>query len=186
MSKLQTNLIQAQESLASFLKEKTNKSDEEIKNLSIKFLDQVQKKLTNKSDNVLILESLEEVKHNQPIYINGISYISLCEHHMMPFHGSVSIAVFPKKKILGISKFSDLVGHFSNDLTLQEKLTEKIASFIHETLDADGVFIKMTAKHLCSDLLNSQNSSEEVITTYSTGVYELDFSLRNEALLNFS
>ena len=36
MSKLQTNLIQAQESLASFLKEKTNKSDEEIKNLSIK------------------------------------------------------------------------------------------------------------------------------------------------------
>ena len=55
--------------------------------------------------------------------VNGISYISLCEHHMMPFHGSASIAVFPKKKILGISKFSDLVGHFSNDLTLQEKLT---------------------------------------------------------------
>ena len=120
------------------------------------------------------------------IYINGISYISLCEHHMMPFHGSASIAVFPKKKILGISKFSDLVGHFSNDLTLQEKLTEKIASFIHKTLDADGVFVKMSAKHLCSDLLNSQNSSEEVITTYSTGVYELDFSLRNEALLNFT
>ena len=64
--------------------------------------------------------------------------------------------------------------------------TEKIASFIHKTLDADGVFVKMSAKHLCSDLLNSQNSSEEVITTYSTGVYELDFSLRNEALLNFS
>ena len=105
---------------------------------------------------------------------------------MMPFHGSASIAVFPKKKILGISKFSDLVGHFSNDLTLQEKLTEKIASFIHKTLDADGVFVKMSAKHLCSDLLNSQNSSEEVITTYSTGVYELDFSLRNEALLNLS
>ena len=93
-----------------------------------------------------------------------------------------------EKKVfgLGISKFSDLVGHFSNDLTLQEKLTEKIASFIHKTLDADGVFVKMSAKHLCSDLLNSQNSSEEVITTYSAGVYELDFSLRNEALLNFS
>ena len=87
---------------------------------------------------------------------------------------------------MGISKFSDLVGNLSNDLTLQEKLTEKIASFIHKTLDADGVFVKMSAKHLCSDLLNSQNSSEEVITTYSTGVYELDFSLRNEALLNFS
>mgnify|MGYP000627229444 CR=1 FL=1 len=49
---------------------------------------------------------------------------------MMPFHGPASIAVFPKKKILGISKYSDLVGHFSNDLTLQEKLTEKIAMTI--------------------------------------------------------
>jgi GTP cyclohydrolase I len=44
----------------------------------------------------------------------------------------------------------------------------------------------MSGKHLCSDLLNSKNSSEEVITTFSTGVYELDFSLRNEAILNFS
>jgi len=132
------------------------------------------------------LESIKEVTHNQPIYVKGISFISLCEHHMMPFHGLANIAVFPKKKILGISKFSDLIGHFSNDLTLQEKLTEKIALFINETLEADGVFVKISAKHLCSDLLNSQNSSEEVITTFSTGVFELDFSLRNEALLNFS
>ena len=84
MSEVQTNLIQAQESLFFLLKEITDKSDEEIKNLSIKFLDQVQKKLSNKSDETLIFESLKEVTHNQPIYINGISYISLCEHHMMP------------------------------------------------------------------------------------------------------
>tara|TARA_B100001109_G_scaffold27794_1_gene21122 strand:- start:3688 stop:4248 length:561 start_codon:yes stop_codon:yes gene_type:complete len=186
MSQFHTNLIQAQESLFLLLKEITDKSDEDIKNLSIKFFDQVQKKLSNKRDETLVLESIKEVTHNQPIYVKGISFISLCEHHMMPFHGLANIAVFPKKKILGISKFSDLIGHFSNDLTLQEKLTEKIALFINETLEADGVFVKISAKHLCSDLLNSQNSSEEVITTFSTGVFELDFSLRNEALLNFS
>ena len=44
MNEVQTNLIQAQESLTSFLKELTDKSDEEIENLSIKFLDQVKKK----------------------------------------------------------------------------------------------------------------------------------------------
>ena len=77
MSEIQTNLIQAQESLFLLLKEITDKSDEEIKNLSVKFLDQVQKKLSNKSDETLIFESLKEVTHNQPIYINGISYISL-------------------------------------------------------------------------------------------------------------
>ena len=73
--------------------------------------------------------------------------------------------------------------------SLLSSVNQKVIGIINSTKDSfsgDGVFIKMTAKHLCSDLLNSQNSSEEVITTYSTGVYELDFSLRNEALLNFS
>ena len=60
MSEVQTNLIQAQESLFFLLKEITDKSDEEIKNLSIKFLDQVQKKLSNKGDETLIFESLKE------------------------------------------------------------------------------------------------------------------------------
>ena len=70
MSEVQTNLIQAQESLFFLLKEITDKTDEEIKNLSVKFLDQVQKKLSNKSDETLIFDSLKEVRHNQPIYIN--------------------------------------------------------------------------------------------------------------------
>ena len=61
MSKVQTNLIQAQESLFLLLKEITDKSDEEIKNLSIKFLDQVQKKLSNKSDETLIFDSLKKL-----------------------------------------------------------------------------------------------------------------------------
>jgi cob(I)alamin adenosyltransferase len=73
MSKVQTNLIQAQESLFSLLKEITDKSDKEIKNLSIKFLDQVQKKLSNKSDETLIFESLKKVTHNKPININAIT-----------------------------------------------------------------------------------------------------------------
>ena len=186
MGKMQTNLSNAEEALFILLKDITDKSDEEINKLTFKFLDQIQKKLSKKNYDELNFEVLDKAAHSQPIYINKISYISLCEHHMLPFHGSANIAVFPKKHILGISKFSDIVSHLSNDLTLQENLTERIALFIHETVDADGVFVKMSGKHLCSDLLNSKNSSEEVITTFSTGVYELDFSLRNEAILNFS
>ena len=186
MGKIQINFSNAEEALFILLKDITDKSDEEIGKLAFKFLDQIQKKLSNKSDSELNFEILDKTVHNQPIYINGISYISLCEHHMLPFHGSVNIAILPKRNILGISKFSDIVNHLSNNLTLQEKLTERIASFIHETLDADGVFVKMSGKHLCADLLNTKNSSDDVITTFSTGVYELDFSLRNEAILNFS
>jgi GTP cyclohydrolase I len=109
----------------------------------------------------------------------------LCEHHLLPFFGSFDIAVFPKNKIAGISKFSDLINHLSNDLTLQEKITQKAAEVIHRELEPEGVFIRVTAKHLCSDLMNPKSTISDVITTFSTGIYELDYSLRSEAIANF-
>ena len=100
MGKIQTNLSKAEEALFILLKDITDKSDEEIDKLTFKFLNQIQKKLSKNSESELNFEILDKAVHNQPIYINGISYISLCEHHMLPFHGSVNIAVFPKKKYI--------------------------------------------------------------------------------------
>ena len=84
-----------------------------------------------------------------------------------------------------MSKFSDLVNHLSNNLTLQEKITQKAAEVINKELEPEGVFIRVTAKHLCSDLMNPKSTISEVITTFSIGIYELDYSLRSEALENF-
>jgi len=78
-----------------------------------------------------------------------------------------------------------LVNHLSNDLTLQEKITQKAAEVIHKELEPEGVFIRVTAKHLCSDLMNPKSTISDVITTFSSGIYELDYSLRSEAIANF-
>lgn len=45
--------------------------------------------------------------------------------------------------------------------------------------------VKISANHMCSSLLNIENSQTEFETTYSTGIYEIDHTLRNEAILNF-
>jgi len=180
------NLQETKIALSEFLQQTVSKSEDEINQLSSKFLNQIQEKLSAKNEYLDLFTHLDDVTHNQPIYIKGVSFISLCEHHLMPFFGTVNIAVLPKDKIAGISKFADLVSNLSNDLTLQETMTKNISLIIDEHLGADGVFVQIKAKHLCSDLLNSKNSVSEVITTYSTGVYDLDYSLRNEATINFS
>ena len=105
---------------------------------------------------------------------------------MFPFFGHVSIAVLPNKDILGISKFSDLINNLSSNLTIQEKLTENISKIIFSNLNCEGVHVKVIAKHLCSDLLSPENSIGDITTTFSTGIYELDSSLRAEASLNMS
>ena len=172
--------------LLNFIQKTTSKPEEESLAILQKFTTEIEKKLSQNSSELLeIFTSLDEVTHSQPIYLSNIPFTSLCEHHLLPFLGSFDIAVFPKNKIAGISKFSDLVNHLSNDLTLQEKITQKAAELIHKELEPEGVFIRVTAKHLCSDLMNPKSTVSDVITTFSTGIYELDYSLRSEAIANF-
>ena len=172
--------------LLNSIQKNTGKPEEESLAILQKFTTEIEKKLSqNSSELSEIFTSLDEVTHSQPIYLSNIPFTSLCEHHLLPFFGSFDIAVFPKNKIAGISKFSDLVNHLSNDLTLQEKITQKAAEVIHRELEPEGVFIRVTAKHLCSDLMNPKSTISEVITTFSTGIYELDYSLRSEAIANF-
>ena len=172
--------------LLNSIQKTTGKPEEESLAILQKFTTEIEKKLSqNSSELSAIFTSLDEVTHSQPIYLSNIPFTSLCEHHLLPFFGSFDIAVFPKNKIAGISKFSDLINHLSNDLTLQEKITQKAAEVIHRELEPEGVFIRVTAKHLCSDLMNPKSTISEVITTFSTGIYELDYSLRSEAIANF-
>ena len=172
--------------LLNSIQKTTGKPEEESLAILQKFTTEIEKKLSqNSSELSAIFTSLDEVTHSQPIYLSNIPFTSLCEHHLLPFFGSFDIAVFPKNKIAGISKFSDLVNHLSNDLSLQEKITQKAAEVIHRELEPEGVFIRVTAKHLCSDLMNPKSTISEVITTFSTGIYELDYSLRSEAIANF-
>ena len=172
--------------LLNSIQKNTGKPEEESLAILQKFTTEIEKKLSqNSSELSAIFTSLDEVTHSQPIYLSNIPFTSLCEHHLLPFFGSFDIAVFPKNKIAGISKFSDLINHLSNDLTLQEKITQKAAEVIHKELEPEGVFIRVTAKHLCSDLMNPKSTISDVITTFSLGIYELDYSLRSEAIANF-
>jgi len=172
--------------LLNFIQKTTSKPEEESLAILQKFTTEIEKKLSQNSSELLeIFTSLDEVTHSQPIYLSSIPFTSLCEHHLLPFFGSFDIAVFPRNKIAGISKFSDLVSHLSNDLSLQEKITQKAAEVINRELEPEGVFIRVTAKHLCSDLMNPKSTISDVVTTFSTGIYELDYSLRSEAIANF-
>tara|TARA_Y100001970_G_scaffold61388_1_gene78402 strand:- start:126 stop:692 length:567 start_codon:yes stop_codon:yes gene_type:complete len=177
----------AQEVLAKFIAEYSNKTIEESFKASEKFLNQIKAKLEHKDIEIKsIFQVLDNVDYHQPIYFKKLPFISLCEHHLLPFFGNVDIGIFPSGKIIGVSKFAELIDILSRSLTLQEKYTEIISKTIYKELKCEGVFTRVTAKHLCSDMTNPKNSISDVITTHSIGLYELDYSLRSEALLNLN
>lgn len=96
----------------------------------------------------------------------GIPFYSLCEHHLIPFHGTVHIAYRPDNEVIGLSKLPRYVRWQSRQLTMQERLTNDIASGLADELDAPIVFVEMNATHLCEAMRGVE--TESTTTTRTT------------------
>lgn len=121
--------------------------------------------------------------YDEMIIDNDIKFYSLCEHHLIPFFGTVTIGYVPDKKLIGLSKLSRIVDFFSRHLQMQERLTSQIAGFIEENLTPKGVGVIVRARHLCREMRGIKNQGE-MITSCLKGVFMSDEKARNE-FLNF-
>lgn len=96
----------------------------------------------------------------------GIPVYSLCEHHLLPFFGTVHLAYRPTDEVVGLSKLTRYVRWQSRKLSMQERLTNDIASGLQEELDADTVLVEMNATHLCEAMRGIE--TESATTTRAT------------------
>lgn len=79
----------------------------------------------------------------------GIPLYSLCEHHMLPFHGVAHVAYRPDEEMVGLSKLVRYVRWQARRLTTQEELTRDVATGLADELDPQGVLVELTATHMC-------------------------------------
>lgn len=103
------------------------------------------------------------------VKMDGIEFYSLCEHHMLPFYGTVNIEYMPRDKVVGLSKLPRLVRCFSKRLQIQEKLTQEIANAIHENIQCRYVKVTITAVHLCVMMRGVSCQNATTTTEYMIG-----------------
>lgn len=107
---------------------------------------------------------------DEMVQINGIDFFSACEHHMLPFFGTVDIAYVPRKRVVGLSKFARLVDGYARRLQIQEQLTAQIADAICAHVDNEGVAVRIRATHLCMVARGAKNPGARMTTTVLRGV----------------
>lgn len=87
---------------------------------------------------------------SQMIVQTNIPLRAVCEHHLLPFFGSVAIGYIPGKRILGLSKFARLVEVIGTAMpSLQEKITNEIVEALDTYLEPKGVIVVASATHTC-------------------------------------
>jgi GTP cyclohydrolase I len=89
--------------------------------------------------------------YDQIVTVRGIDYFSMCEHHMLPFFGKVSIGYLPNgnRKVLGVSKLARIVNVYARRLQIQEQMTQQIAQAIGDAVEPKGVAVVVDGVHLC-------------------------------------
>jgi len=114
------------------------------------------------------------------VVAKDIDFFSLCEHHLLPFYGRVSIGYIPSEKVVGLSKLVRLVGVYSRRLQLQERMTKQIADAMNRNLKPRGVIVVVQARHLCMEMRGVRNAPD-IVTSEIRGQFER-YESRNEFL----
>lgn len=97
-----------------------------------------------------------------------INFTSVCEHHLLPFSGKITIGYIPDGQVLGLSKFSRIVDIFAKRLQLQEKLTQEIFNFLYEGMKPKFLFVYAVATHdcvSCRGVKQKESNTETLITS---------------------
>ena len=114
------------------------------------------------------------------VIVRDIEMYSLCEHHLVPFFGSVHVGYLPQGRILGLSKIARLAEMFSRRLQVQERLTHEIAHAIEEAIQPRGVAVVIEARHLCMMSRGVEKQQSSMITSCVLGAFRDNQSTRKE------
>jgi GTP cyclohydrolase IA len=120
--------------------------------------------------------------YDELVIARDIPVHSLCEHHLLPFHGVAHVGYLPGQRILGLSKLARVVELFARDLQVQERLTQQVADWLQANLAPKGVGVVIKAEHLCMSLRGVRAAGAHTITSALHGALRNDNRSRQEFL----
>src|SRR3954464_11273721 len=118
--------------------------------------------------------------YDELVVAGSIPFHTLCEHHLLPFHGVAHVGYLPGDRIVGLSKLARVVEHFGRALQVQERLTQQVARWLDETLAPRGVGVVLEAEHLCMSLRGVRAQGSKTVTSAVHGLLRDDARSRQE------
>ena len=139
-------------------------------------------------DPAALLTAIPGDHHREMVLIRDIAFYSVCEHHLLPFHGLAHVAYIPSSHghIAGLSKLARVVKQVAARPQLQERITSEIADAIQTALEPTGALVLIEAEHLCMSMRGVRTPGSKTVTSAVRGLIQTNEATRAEvfALIN--
>ena len=107
---------------------------------------------------------------DEMIIVKDIPFYSMCEHHLLPFWGQVSISYIPgNNMVTGFSSLVRLVDSLSKRPQVQERMTTDLADILVEKLKPAGVMVVIKARQLCIAMQGVKKEDCTTVTSAQRG-----------------
>ena len=123
-------------------------------------------------DETSVLGETFEAEHNEVVILKDIEFVSMCEHHLLPFTGVAHIAYLPNDRVVGLGRLPKVVEIIAHRPQLQENLTAQIADAIEQGLSAKGVVVVVEARHHCVVSRGARQPEANTVTMSARGAYD--------------
>ncbi|MCT9929767.1 GTP cyclohydrolase I FolE [Planotetraspora sp. A-T 1434] len=130
------------------------------------------------------LTTMFDADHDEMVLVKDIEVMSMCEHHLLPFHGVAHIGYTPNEKgqITGLSKLARLVDVYARRPQVQERMTSQIADGLMRVLEPRGVIVVIEAEHMCMTMRGVRKPGAKTITSAVRGDFRTSEATRAEAM----
>ena len=131
-----------------------------------------------------VLETTFDEGHSELVLVKDIPMYSVCEHHLVPWHGTAAVGYIPGAdgRITGLSKLARVVDLFARRPQVQERLTSQVADAVRTKLEPRGVIVVVQAEHLCMAMRGVRKPGALTMTSAVRGIFQEDQRTRAEAL----
>ena len=129
-----------------------------------------------------VLEKHFDVDTDELVLAQDIELYSVCEHHLLPFHGVAHVGYIPQNgQVAGLSKLARLVELYARRPQVQERLTQQVADALMEGIDARGVIVVTECDHMCMAMRGVKKAQSRTVTSAVRGCMR-DAATRTEAM----
>jgi GTP cyclohydrolase I len=131
-----------------------------------------------------VLETQFDENHDELVLVKDIPLYSICEHHLVPWHGHAAVGYIPGDdgRITGLSKLARVVDLYAKRPQVQERLTSQVADAVMRRLEPQGVIVVVEAEHLCMAMRGVRKPGSRTMTSAVRGIFKSDPRTRAEAL----
>jgi GTP cyclohydrolase I len=118
-----------------------------------------------------VLSAVFEEKYDEMVIVRELPFWSLCEHHLMPFHGRCCVGYLPNGKVVGLSKIPRALRVIARRPQIQERMTRELADGLNAALQPRGVGVVIRASHTCMSMRGIE-SAGEMVTSALLGEFQ--------------